>query len=405
MNVIKTMAVLFYIRKDKPNKQNQLPVYMRIIIESSKVEISLKRFIDENLWNAKIGRAKGKSDEAASLNNQIEQFQLKAFDAYGELIKNNIPLVAINIKDAILGLKTRRNTIISVADYHNEQMEKMLGISTTYGNYKNFKTTVKYLNEFIPDVYRVRDIALSDLKYKFIVDFVSWLQTVKSCRNNGAMKHVQRVKKLVHIALMNEWIASDPIANYTIKFHYKQREHLTLDEVNRIIQLSGLSKKLKKVRDIFIFACFTGLAYIDVKLLRKEHIITGIDGKQWIRTKRQKTNTNLDIPLLSFAFTVIEEYLNASSEFEFIFPVMSSQKMNDYLKEIAALADIRKHLTFHMARHTFATAITLSNGVPLETVSRLLGHTSVRTTQIYSKVLTEKIKHDMDNLQKKLLHD
>ena len=229
------------------------------------------------------------------------------------------------------------------------------------------------------------------------------MRSVRKCANNTAVKYIKNFHKIINICLANGWLTKDPFANYKSKVKEVIREYLTEREIQDLMEKELVSDRLELVRDIFIFSCFTGLAYIDVKQLSNDNIVLGIDGDKWINKNRQKTDTSSRIPILPTAQFIIDKYANhpVCVNEDKLLPIFSNQKMNAYLKEIATVCGINKELTFHIARHTFATTVTLSNGVPIETVSKMLGHTNLKTTQHYAKILDKKISEDMKILKDK----
>lgn len=234
----------------------------------------------------------------------------------------------------------------------------------------------------------------------FITDYEMYLRTECKCNENTTAKFIQALRLIVVKAKNNGWIFADPFANYKIKKKRVDRGYLSQQEIDLIIEKVFTCQRLEQVRDVFIFCCFTGLSYIDVKQLRSKDICSSIDDKQWIMTKRQKTKTSVNVPLLRIPLAILDKYKDKLPD-DALLPVLSNQKLNAYLKEIADLCGIHKNITFHMARHTFATTTTLLNGVPIETVSKMLGHTNIETTQIYARITNEKINSDMLGLSDK----
>jgi len=251
---------------------------------------------------------------------------------------------------------------------------------------------------------------LSGLSYKFITDFEFYLRNHKPMdhqrpmENNGVMKHLERFRKMVTMAVKMEWLDKDPFEKYQLKFNRVERDFLTEFELAKIEQKEFRIERLKYVRDLFVFSCYTGLAYIDAMNLAPVNISIGIDGENWISTKRQKTDESVRVPILPKAWEMIEKYKTHPRSLQkgTIFPHVSNQKLNSYLKEIADLCGIEKNMTFHLARHTFATTVTLTNGVPIETVSKMLGHSRITTTQVYAKVIERKVSEDMKSLRAKI---
>ena len=274
---------------------------------------------------------------------------------------------------------------------------------------KNYYTTEKYLNKFLAQKLKVNDIYLKQLNYRFIIDFEHFIRNYKpkkerrTLTNNGVMKHLERFKKMINLAIKLEWLVKNPFSQFQLKFDKYDRQYLSERELQLIENTNFTSERLERVKDMFIFSCYTGLSYIDVKQLTQHQIVRGIDNNYWIYTKREKTNEMVKVPILPKALVIIDKYKTIAQEIdsELLLPLYSNQKTNSYLKEIAKQCGIPKNITFHVARHTFATTVFLSNGVPIETVSKLLGHIKLTTTQIYARVLEHKISEDIDNLLKR----
>ena len=274
------------------------------------------------------------------------------------------------------------------------------------GTLKNYGATEKYLTEYLSQEHKTADIYLKNISYQFVIGFDKFLRRQKDksgkkqLSNNGVMKHMERFKKLTNLSIKFGWMDKDPFRDYKMKFEKFDRAYLNQRELNYIEKTRFSRVTLETTKDIFLFACYTGLSYVDVKHLTTDNLIQGINGKDWIYCRREKSQISMKIPLLEKAQQILDKYRNPVSEF--LLPVYSNQKTNSYLKEIADQCKISKKLSFHVARHTFATTITLSNGVPIETVSKLLGHSKLSTTQIYARVVDQKIGDDMDLLQSKL---
>lgn len=400
METKSTFGILFYLRRDRIDDKNESPIYLRITVDGENSSINIGKRANAKAWDANKGYCTAKHPDADEVNSFIDLMRKKVYEARKQLIETNKVISSQSLTSLMKSQKERILTVLTSARQHNQRMEALIGKISSYGNYKNYKTTLKALEAFIPYQYKVADMPLIDLSQRFLNDFVEYLMTVNKCGNNGAMKHVQRLKKIINFAISNEWIQKSPFTNFRIKFHKTERDFLSKEELKQLEQLNLSLKRLRKVLDIFLFSCYTGLAYIDVIQLSNNEIVIGIDGSKWIISKREKTKVRISIPLLPKALEILEKY--DSGQNERAFPSISNQKMNDYLKEIAEIAGIKKRITFHSARHTFATTVTLSNNVPIETVSKLLGHTNLRTTQIYSRVLDQKISADMNRLKQEL---
>jgi site-specific recombinase XerD len=386
-------------------KNNQVSVYGRITVNGKRANISLQRKVILSEWDSKKGRAKGNKQESRLLNRYLDQVKNRVYVAYDELIKEKTFICSQSIKARFLGEDNEEYSLLTLIDYHNTQMSESL----TYGTLKNYFTTQKYIKLFLLNK-KAQDIYLSQLTFRFLVDFEKFLRCYtpedhqKKMENNTVMKHIQRLRKMVTLAYKMEWIDKDPFIKFKPTYIKNEREFLRKDELQDIIEKEFEIERLILVKDLFIFSCYTGLSYIDVMRLNEDNIALGIDGGRWLITNRQKTHNKVKIPLLPIADALIKKYTNhiKTKKTKTLFPNISNQKLNSYLKEIADLCAIKKNLTFHIARHTFATTITLSNGVPIETVSKLLGHTKIATTQIYAKVIERKVSDDMSILRRKL---
>ena len=387
-------------------KNNQVSVYGRITVNGKRANISLQRKVILSEWDSRRGRAKGNKQESRLLNRYLDQVKNRVYTAYDELIKEKAFICSQSIKARFLGEDNEEYSLLTLIDYHNTQMSESL----TYGTLKNYFTTQKYIKLFLTKKRKVQDIYLSQLTYRFVVDFEKFLRSYvpsdhqKQMENNTVMKHIQRLRKMVTLAYKMEWIDKDPFIKFKPTYIKNEREFLREDELQKIIEKEFDIERLILVKDLFIFSCYTGLSYIDVMQLNEDNIALGIDGGKWIITNRQKTHNKVKIPLLHLAEELIIKYQDhiKTKKTKTLFPNISNQKLNSYLKEIADLSGIKKNLTFHIARHTFATTITLSNGVPIETVSKLLGHSKIATTQIYAKVIERKVSEDMASLKEKL---
>ncbi|MFL1010922.1 site-specific integrase [Flavisericum labens] len=402
MRTSTTFSVLFWVYGKRVIK-DQVNIYLRITLNGKRVNISLKKKINITTWDEKIQRANGTDKDSRILNLYLNEVQSKVYRIYEEFKKEEKPFTSQMVKARYLGEDRRRFSFQNLIDYHNEKMQHKLH-KDTMGQYK---TSQRYMLEYILKEYKITDILLSELDYSFIISFENFLRSYtpnsgqSKIGNNTAMKHIKRLRRMITLAYQMEWIDRDPFVNYKIKIEKKEREFLTDDELQNIENLSSKIERLIVVKDLFIFSCYTGISYSDIIRLTTVNIVKGIDGLSWISAKRIKTGTPFKIPLLPKASNLIDKYKNDFRTFDNdnLLPKLSNQKLNSYLKEIADLCGIKKNLTFHMARHTFATTVTLTNGVPIETVSKLLGHTKLATTQIYARVVEKKVSQDMEKLK------
>lgn len=312
------------------------------------------------------------------------------------------------IKARFLGEDRKHFSFQNLIDYFNEKMQHKLHRNTK-GQYK---TSQRYMLEYILKEYGEADIFISSLDYSFIIGFEDFLRSYvpkagqNKIGNNTTMKHIKRLRRMVTLAYRMEWLERDPFINFKMKIEKKEREFLTSEELKSIEDLNSSIERLVVVKDLFVFSCYTGISYSDITELTSDNIVIGIDNRPWIMAERVKTGTPFKIPLLHQAQALIDKYKEhpKTQNSAKLLPKLSNQKLNSYLKEIADLCGIRKNLTFHMARHTFATTVTLSNGVPIETVSKLLGHTKLSTTQIYARVIEQKVSDDINELKDILLN-
>lgn len=395
-----TLAVLIFTRDINYNPE-KLTIYARITVDGRRAEISLKRYTSVNVWDVSKGRVIGTTSKARLLNSYLDEVYVQILDAHKQLLREGKVITAQAVKARFLGQDEQHKTLKELVKYHNTTMDSVL----KYGTMKNYYSTERYLHRFISDKFSSPDVYLKQLNYRFIVDFEQYLlnyrpeKARKTCSNNGAMKHLERLMKMTNLAVKLEWLEKDPFHQYKLNFQKHNRSYLSEREL-QLIEETTFKTGYEKVRNIFLFSCYTGLSYIDVKELMTEQLVLGIDGNHWLHTKRAKTDEIVKIPLLPKAKAIIEKYSDEmkncpSSK---LLPVFSNQKVNSYLKVITKACGIHKNITFHSARHTFATTVTLSNGVPIETVSKMLGHAKLTTTQIYARVLEKKVGEDMQDL-------
>ena len=397
----KTFNLLFFIKKNKIRTNGTAPIYLRITIDGKAAEIAAKRYIDPKKWDNKAHKAVGNSQEAKILNAYLKTLEQQVYDFHYLMLKEEDFVTAESLKSKLLGTDVTTRMLIPIFQEHNDKVEALVGQDFAPGTLERYKTSLKHTQEFLNWKYKVSDIDITKIDHVFIMDYDFWLRSVRKCANNTAVKYIKNFKKIIRLCMANGWLSKDPFLGYKAKLKVVERPYLTKDEIQAIYEKEFASDRLNQVRDFFIFSCFTGLAYVDVKQLSKSNINIGIDGDQWIFTRRQKTDTSTRVPLLPLARELVLKYENHPQcvNSDVLFPILSNQKMNSYLKEIASICGINKELTFHIARHTFATTVTLSNGVPIESVSKMLGHTNIKTTQHYAKILDKKVSEDMSVLR------
>ena len=399
------VSILFYTKRAKAAANGLVPIYTRITINGKRFEQSTNRFVEISKWSTEGNKMKGTSEEARLINNHLDLLKNQIRDAEMELIHKKTPVTIETIKSKLLGIDERARMLVPIFQDHNNKIKELIGKEYAPGTLERYTTSLKHTIEFMQWKYNISDIDITKIDHAFVTDYEFWLRSVRNCANNTAVKYLKNFNKIIKLCLANDWLDKNPFANYKSKVKEVERVYLTEEEIQSIIEKDFKTERLSLVRDIFLFSCFTGLAYIDVKNLTKSHISYGIDGEKWIFTHRQKTESASKIPILPVTQMIIDKYENhpQCNNEDKLLPILSNQKMNAYLKEIASVCEIEKELTFHIARHTFATTVTLTNGVPIESVSKMLGHKNLRTTQHYAKVLDRKVSEDMKILKDKFV--
>lgn len=403
---VNSFSTLLWGNKNRINKSGEIPIYLRITVNGKRAEISTNRFVDKNAWLPSAQRVKDKAKGAIQINGYLDMLRGKVLEAYNKLLAANDEITAKKIKSIVAGKpiqsKTNQKTILDAIDYHNTKMEEKLIIGqVAKKTHVRYVITRKKVVAFMKHQYKIKDIPLADLRLRFATEFEHYLLTNDNLHTNTAHKYIKNLKRIMNIAIGLDWIPSNPFNNFKCTYIAPKREVLTQEEIDRIRFKKIDIKRLAEVRDVFIFCCYTGFAYSDIYNFEYDAITKGLDGEFWLTTERQKTGVKESVPLLPVALEIIKKYrehpycINKNR----LLPVNSNQRYNGYLKEIADICGINKRITSHIARHTFATTITLSNGVPIETVSSMLGHSSIRTTQIYAKVVESKVSQDMKSLK------
>lgn len=396
-----TMSILFFIKKTKLLKNGEAPICLRLTLNKQIAEIRIKRSILVNRWSPAKGCALGKDRVARELNSYLEAIRLKMHQIHRELVLDmSTPVTANAIINRYCGNDVKM--LLEVFEDHNDKCRALIGKEYVEGTVRKFDTTLLYLKQFLKQRYRKDDIPLPEINQEFVRDFEFFLKTEKSCQNNSALKHIKNFRKVIRIAIGNDWIKRDPFFGLRFKAEEVNVDFLSNDELKRIRQKKITIPRLERIRDIFVFCCFTGLAFVDVSQLTAEDLIKDAQGNMWIRKMRQKTKEMCNIPLLSAAKEILEKYKDFASTNAkgLLLPVSSNQKTNAYLKEIADICGIKKKLTTHVARHTAATVVFLANRVLMENVAKILGHANLNMTRHYAKVLDQSILNDMENVER-----
>jgi site-specific recombinase XerD len=405
MKVNEKLSMLLMLEKSKTSKDGKAPITLRLTIDSKRAELSLGQKILPEQWNQEAGIAKGSSTEARLINAAIDRAKTKLRQHYDLLVNQNEYVSAAMVKSAYQGIKKDTKTLLETIDFVIERLAKKVANGhRAQGTLSRWKITKEKLVAFINYQYKIKDTMLENIAFSFAEDFVDFMMLEQGLESNTAMKYLKNTKHVFKTAVERDWLLKSPIAGYKCTYVNPERDILNEAEILKLYHKKMPIARLEDVKNTYLFMCFTGYAYKDVSLLRPDHVAKFFDGEDWIIKNREKTMCRENVPLLPIAKEIIEQYKDHPycKSKNVLLPVHSNQKFNAYLKEIADLYGLDKTLTTHTARHTFATTVTLANGVPLETVSALLGHKSIRTTQIYAKIVAQKISDDMNTLKEKL---
>ena len=393
-----TFGLLFYIRRDKTNKKGEAPVFMRLTINGERADASIKRFIEPHAWNSAKGKANEKSRGGKDLNLYLDAISANILRIQRDLELDKKEVSAQIILNRYLGKEqSDRHTLMEVFRAHNEKCRALSGISLAPGTVIRYETSLRLTEAFLRTTYKKEDCYLDEITHQFVEDYDFYLRTVRRCCHNTTTKYLLNFKKIIRIALAKGWMKKDPFAQVHFHFEPVEREFLEKQELKVLLNKEITITRLAQVRDIFCFCCLTGLAFMDVQQLKPEHLVADIHGKIWIRKARQKTKNMCNIPLLDEAQKIIDRYRDHPycQTHGVLLPVCSNQKMNSYLKELADICGIRKNLSTHCARHTFAT-LTLASGATIDNVAKMLGHANVNMPRRYAKVLDSSIMRDME---------
>lgn len=397
-----TFSTIFYLKRQAARKDGTVPVMGRITVDGTQTQFSCKITIDPKVWDTKSGRATGRSVAAIEANRMLDNMRVSINKHYREIMDRDNYVTAEKVKNAFLGLEHRCRTLLQVFKQHNEDYEKMYEAGMkAKATLLKYQCVYRHLEEFIYQRYHVRDIALKELTPAFISDFDIFLRTEKNCCTNTVWLYLCPLRTMVSIAISNEWLSRDPFRDYEVKKEQTTRYFLTKDEIRQLMDGKLKNAKQELYRDLFVFCIFTGLSFSDMRNLSEENIRTYFDEHLWISINRQKTGVQSNIRLLDIPKKILEKYRGLREDGK-IFSVPHYMTCLYGIRAVAKRCGITKHLTWHMSRHTMATEICLTNGVPIETVSSILGHKNITTTQIYAKITKEKLNQDMENLSTRL---
>lgn len=391
-------TVYFLLKKSRKDKNGKTPIVAFISVNGERVSYYTGKKVSISEWNEAKQMVKGNSENARLINEYINQLRHKIFEKELELMEKGFLVTASLLKEAVNDKVEAVNSKTLMQLFHDYQKVRLplVGKTIVQDTYDDNALTGRYIQEFMQSELKRNDIYLHEVKIGFIQGFHSFMLGIKKNKQNTCAKHLKFLKQLMNIAVANGYIQFNVLATYKIEREQVDIDFLNYDELQRIINFSSPFQRLERARDSFLFGCFTGLAYIDIKTLRKEHIETDGEGRIWIKKKRQKTGVLSCIPLLPMAKLLLEKYKDWPGEM--IMPIQDCTDVNNYLKDIAILCGINKHITFHTSRHTFASTVTLANNISLEVIAKMMGHTNTRMTSRYAKLVDEAIAEQMDKL-------
>lgn len=392
-----TFRILFYLKRNAPKSNGLVPVMCRITVNGKISQFSCKLDVDEKHWDVKTGRMTGRSAVALEANRMLDKIRVGINKAYQDICDRDNYVTAEKVRNAFLGMGMNHETLLAVFRQHNEDYAKQVGKIKSQRSYWKYCTVYNHLSEFIRQRYKVSDIALKELAPAFITDFELFLRTEKNHCTNTIWSYMMPFKRIIYMSINNGWLQRDPFYAYSITKEETKRGFLSKEEIKMLIEGSFKKKSYELIRDLFIFCCFTGLSWTDMANLTKENLQTSFDGHLWIKTNRQKTGTETNIRLLEVPLRIIRKYEGCAEDGKLL-PVPCYPNCKNGIKVIAKKCGIEKNVTWHMSRHSFATTVCLSNDMPIETLSKMLGHRSIRTTQIYAKITAEKVSNDMEKL-------
>ncbi len=407
MKKLEILKISFILRSDKKTSGSS-PVMMQLYLSGRRAYLGTgyKASFDE--WDFIIGKFKSTTKKFQSLNEMLDRIKMDSINIYNLMRSSNDDVTVSELRDRLSGKdaqeEVREKTLLAICDQYNKSFEQLVGKELNKDTFRRYLAARTKLGEFIQLNLKTNDIELSKIKYSFGIEFEHYLKTNENLHQNTVVKYMQYLNRVLDYSVKYEYLDKNILSGYKCPIKESKREYLTQAELDKIIEKEIKIQRLNEVRDCFVFCCFTGYAYKDAALLTPGHIATGINGRKWIYTSRQKTENVSNVPLLDKASEIIEKYkdhplcVNKNR----LLPMKSNQKLNAYLKELADICGITKPMTMHIARHTFATTVLLSNGVSMEATSKMLGHSSIKTTQIYGKILETRVGSEMEMLSEKL---
>jgi site-specific recombinase XerD len=397
-----TFRILFYLKKGKKLQDGECPIFMRITVNGQRTDVATHRSIPERMWNQEKMMSASLVQKGQDLNDYLDLLKEKVYFYKRDLETHDEEVTARILGDLLQGRGTLRKGLLELFMEHNAQCRERIGRGMAEATVVRYETTQMHIRDFLQKKYRQKEIALRSITPQVIRDFEHYLGTIRKCNTNTTIKYIRNLRKIIRIALSNDWIKKDPFRTLTFRLKDVNREYLSDPELKLLIEKPFSNDRLQRVKDVFLFCCFTGLAFSDVKNLTRENLIIGINGQWWLKTKRKKTGNPSEIPLFEIPLEILKKFENdpVCIRENKLLPVNSNQKMNAYLKEIADICGINKKMTTHTARHTFATTVTLTHGVSMEAVSKMLGHSSLYTTKLYARIVDTLVSDEMAKSRK-----
>ena len=391
-----SFSILFTIRESKTRKSGKAPIETTITVNGNRCTISTGKQVAIDKWDKAKQQVKGKDEEAQSLNNCLKAIKAKLYQKEAELLDRGFIITAELLRDAYFDKveSIKERSLFEVFTEHNQEQEKLIGNGVSKATYWVSVYTIRLLKEFIQQKYKREDLYLRELNLNFIQSFHSFLRIDKGMAQNSSTKHLKLLKKIINLSVANSYMAFNPFSTYKVEREPVEIDLLDEEELRKIINFDTPIPRFERAKDMFLFGCFTGLSYIDIKTLTVEHFEKDTTGRIWIKKRRVKTGVLSRIPLLPIAKLILDKYKGGDK----LLPIQDSADVNKYLKDIAILCNINKHITFHTSRHTFASTVTLANNISLEVVSKMLGHTNTRMTAHYAKLIDRCIGEQMDKL-------
>lgn len=391
-----SFAILFFIRESRVRKDGTVSIEIVLTVNGERCAFSTGKRVKSCNWDKTKQQVKGKDEEAQSLNNYLKAIKAKLYQKEAELLDRGFIITAELLRDAYFDKveSLKEKSLFELFEEHNKEQEKLVGNGVSKATYWISVYTVRLLKEFVQQKYKREDLYLRELNLNFIQSFHTFLRIDKGMAQNSSTKHLKLLKKIINLAVANSYISTNPFITYKVEREPVEIDFLDEEELRKIINFDTPLPRLERAKDMFLFGCFTGLSYIDIKTLAPEHFEKDNTGRIWIKKRRVKTGVLSRIPLLPIAKLILDKYKGG----EKLLPIQDPADINKYLKDIAILCDIKKRITFHTSRHTFASTVTLANNISLEVVSKMLGHTNTRMTNHYAKLIDKCIGEQMDKL-------